>query len=292
MVSKVKSTIEKSVPKKRGRKPKGGKIIDNLEVVPVTCDNKQNIILHLNCKQSDIVNTDNTYDYIEPFTFDNQNKKNDMSFQSIKHNSFNNYTNKNAGDDINHNNDTKIIEQKTLYIKLKELQHNLHTNNISDKKSACFWCTYDFENPSVYIPSSEINGNYNVYGCFCSPECATAYLMDESIDSSTKYERYSLLNYIYSTIYNYTKHIKPAANPYYTLNKFCGNLSIQEYRQLLNHNRILFIVEKPMTRVLPELHEENNDDEYVINKPITTFKVRKKKPSTNKAEIIKENFGF
>ena len=36
---------------------------------------------------------------------------------------------------------------------------------------------------------------------------------------------------------NYTKNIKPAPNPHYTLEKFYGNLSIQEYRRLLKNAR-------------------------------------------------------
>ena len=39
---------------------------------------------------------------------------------------------------------------------------------------------------------------------------------------------------------------------------FYGNLSIQEFRQELKSERILIIVDKPLTRVLPELHEDND----------------------------------
>jgi hypothetical protein len=62
----------------------------------------------------------------------------------------------------------------------------------------------DFDNPPVYIPKHYINGTYEVYGCFCSPECAAAHLMKEPIDSSTKFERYYLLN----SIYGKNKNIK------------------------------------------------------------------------------------
>ena len=68
----------------------------------------------------------------------------------------------------------KNNDLKDLWKKLKNLQHSLHLNNISDKKSACFWCTYEFDNPPIYIPKHYIKESYHVYGCFCSPECATA----------------------------------------------------------------------------------------------------------------------
>jgi hypothetical protein len=37
------------------------------------------------------------------------------------------------------------------------------------------------------------------------------------------------------------KNIKLAPNPYYTLNKYMGNLDIEEYRQLLTYEKILFV---------------------------------------------------
>ena len=46
-------------------------------------------------------------------------------------------------------------------------------------------------------------------------------------------------------INNYDKNIKPAPNPYYTLDKFYGNLSIQQYRRLLKNERLLLVVDKP-----------------------------------------------
>jgi hypothetical protein len=68
---------------------------------------------------------------------------------------------------------------------------------------------------------------------------------------------------ISSTIYNYEKNIKLAPSPYYTLDKFYGNLNIQEYRKLLKHERLLLIVEKPLSKLLPELYDENED--YILN---------------------------
>ena len=53
---------------------------------------------------------------------------------------------------------------------------------------------------------NEFKNNYQVYGCFCSPECSSAYLMNEKIDSSVKFERYQLLNHVYGKIYDYKKN--------------------------------------------------------------------------------------
>jgi hypothetical protein len=189
----------------------------------------------------------------------------------------------------------KEVETRDLWKKLKQLEHNLHINNISNKKSACFWCTCDFDSPPVYIPKYQIKDSYHVYGCFCSPECSTAYLMEENIDSSTKFERYHLINHIYSKIYNYTKNIKPSPNPYYMLDKYYGNLSIQEYRSLLRNERLFLIVDKPLTRILPELHEDNDD--FIINNkiiPSNTYQIKKtvQKKVQSKNNIMNEKFGL
>ena len=82
--------------------------------------------------------------------------------------------------------------------------------------------------------------------------------------------RYYLLNNIYSKIYDYKKNIKLAPNPYYTLDKFYGNLTIEEYRQFLQNERLLIVVNKPVSKLLPELYEENDD--YIINSKVVSSK--------------------
>lgn len=293
---KAKKTTDNStpsVPKKRGRKPKGGKIIENTKIVVQEPSQKPNVIVHLHCTSKDInvalehefIQNNNNIDGIQSYNFES----NDLSYQAIKNESKSILNDSESISDVS-DDDNSNISSKAINSKLRELQYNLKHNNISDKKSACFWCTYEFDNLPIYIPKYVINGNYNVYGCFCSPECATAYLMEENIDNSARFERYHLLNHIYSKIYDYKKNIKPAPNPFYTLDKYYGNLNIMEYRKLLCNDRILFIVDKPMTRILPELHDDN--DEFLISKkPSKTFKVRRTK-KTSKSSILTENFGL
>ena len=284
---------DKQLPKKRGRKPKGGKIIQ--QVVPINNNKvlKPNVILHLKCSLKDLLTFSGNDNVIQSYNFQNANN---LTFDVInpENSTFNSNQLTTAhhkyNDDIDDDDDDddvvpgKESDIREVWKKLKSLEHNLHINNICDKKSACFWCTYDFDNPPVYIPKHFIKETYNVYGCFCSPECATAYLMDENIDSSAKFERYHLINHIYSKIYDYKKNIKPAPNPYYMLEKYYGNLSIQEYRSLLRNERLFLIVDKPLTRILPELHEDNDD--FIINNKISlSFVSGKKSPSSPKISL-------
>lgn len=298
--------IEKPPPKKRGRKPKGGKIIVN-DTKPVQSTVvKQNVILHLKCNLKDINNDENVFfnsiDDLKtkgktiPLEYEiiNKNVNNTNSIHDIENNMTNIVTQKE--DFLQEKNNDNIILYKDINSKLKELQQLLHTNEISDKKSACFWCTYTFDNPSIYIPKYKIQNTYQCYGCFCSPECATSYLYNENIDTSIKFERYQLINYIYSKIYDYNHNIKPAPNPYYLLDKYFGNLTISEYRKLLRNDRLLMVIDKPLTRILPELHEETNNFMMTIqNEQQNTgiYKVKKKSKTTiTKNSIVNENFGI
>ena len=327
------------IPKKRGRKPKGGKIVkqtiknDNDEL------NKPNIILHLKCSISDIndnifsltnplmennstekvdgfsfnTNKELPYEFIKPAENNNNNNVNNITTSNNNNNNNNNNNSNNSNNNSNNknvivaNNERYITQSqhqefyqeevenvKDIWKKLTDLENCLHNNDVSDKKSACFWDTCDFDNPPIYIPRYKINDIYHVYGCFCSPECACAFLMKENIDTASKFERYHLLNHIYCKIYDYEKNIKPAPNPFYTLNKYYGNLTIQEYRKLLKNERLLLVVDKPLTRQLPELHQDNDD--FIINNnsipSASKYKLRRNVTKQTKNSILNENFGI
>ena len=327
--SEIETTItEPNVPKKRGRKPKGGKLItkinDNNEK-PVEISN---VILHLKCSLKDI-NTNNTqlndnneinYNPNVPPTVEyfNNDKNNYTEYNKIMPEnddinisindliiSDNDYDKNNGHDDADNENISIAIEDtddsnKNLNQKLKILKMRLYKND-NAKKSACFWCTYDFDNIACYIPIQDNINDVTGYGSFCRPECAAAYLMKQNIDDSTKFERYHLLNKYYGKIFNYTKSIKPSPDPYYTLDKFYGNLDIKEYRKLLKSDHMLITLEKPFSKSLPELHEENDalvSDIYGCGNPnkqsLGMYKVKKESEKTkgpSKSIIIQEQFG-
>jgi len=299
----TKEEFSHKIPKKRGRKPKGGKIIKPPDNNNDNEEPKPNVILHLKCSLNDInenvfslgvnydpknivenvdgysfsINKELSYDYIE------DNKEQECQSNPTYENKNNQITNE--CDDNN---------MKEIWKKISELEVLLHNNDTSNKKSACFWDTCDFDNPPISIPKYELNGVVHVYGCFCSPECGVAYLMKENIDTATKIERYHLMNRIYGKIYDYNKNIKPAPNPHYTLDKYYGNLTIQEYRKLLKHERLLLIVDKPLTRQLPELHQDNDD--FIINNnnsiPSSKYKLRRKGIKQTKSDVLNEKFGI
>tara|TARA_A100001015_G_scaffold313656_1_gene421379 strand:- start:1852 stop:2874 length:1023 start_codon:yes stop_codon:yes gene_type:complete len=319
---KKKTNEPKPPPKKRGRKPKGGKILKSKKKMNVVTNTEpQNIILQLKCNSKDLFNEKFNVSNYNPnienpkaFNLNTNSKLTELKYEEIKsydnkinlninekiNNSKNNLNNKNNQKNEN-NNDENTLNIKYIWEKINILKKKLKTNNVSDKRSACFWCTYPFDNPPIHIPKQYNGDCLEVYGCFCSPECALSYLKTEEIDDSTKWERNSLLNNVYGKIYNYSKNVKPAPNPYYTLDKYYGNLTIQEYRKLLSKERIYMVVNKPMTKILPELYEENNEIPNVYNNILETkeidnnnnnFRLKRSQQKQSKTKALTNTFNM
>lgn len=288
-------------PKKRGRKPKGGKIIE-VKNTNLNYENDviENVILQLKCNVEDLDKDEN---HVESY-YINDNKQELLKFKNIEEDNkinenivltkdiqFTSADNNNVGED-------NISSMKQIWKNIKILQKQFHFNETyNSKKACCFWCTCDFSNPPIHIPQNFVNNSYQVYGNFCSPECSVAFLMNEHIDSSQKFERYQLLNYIYGKVYNYSKSIKPAPNPYYLLDKYYGNLTIQEYRKCFDNERLLFVIDKPLTKIMPEIHDESDDlmsiNNMSTNSNSSLYQIKRKTNVVkSKANILSTNFGF
>jgi hypothetical protein len=330
---KEKDKEETPLLKKRGRKPKGGKLINKNIIETQQQVISTNVILHLKCSLKDI-----KFQKTDPLAYNPAVPPEIMSYDDNKHgfsyysNILNSNSNTNSNttptenitiipdnklayldnickkcnnsitNDTINNEEEDTISLKDINSKLKDLRIQFYKNSLNDKKSACFWCSYEFDNQSCYIPKYELDDTICGYGSFCRPECAVGYLMKENIDDSTKFERYQLLNHIYSKVYGYKKNIKPAPNPYYLLDKYYGTLSIQEYRKLLKTEHMLLVIDKPLTKILPELHDDN--DEFILNiyggvKTTAStggiYKVKRQSEKTQgptKNSIIKDKFGL
>jgi len=214
--------------KKRGRKPKGGKILEALPESSEATEVLQNVILHLKCFLTDL----------------------DRSLFADA-GGIQPYTNEVCHMPLSDGNDPTCVQQK-----VKLLAANLRTNEISGR-SDCFWCTCPYDAAPIYIPKYRANGQYQVYGSFCCPECAAGYLMaDVTLDTSTRYERYHLLNYMYAGL-GYKRNIVPAPPPHYLLSKFFGDLTITEYRKLIQCDTFVLVRDKPICCSYPEILQSN-----------------------------------
>lgn len=187
----------------------------------------------------------------------------------------------------------KVVEEWTDEDtqKIKELKLQFYRNEIPDKKVDCFWCTYSYDNDPYYILQQGSNGDILAHCSFCSPPCAVAFLFNNMHwDDSAKMESYQLMNYYYNSK-SHENSIKPACSPYYFLDKYYGNMTIQEYRKMSNFNYMFLCVDKPVTRVLPEIHEDNDKQSSNMG----NYKVKKQSErigGTNRNDILKSNFGI
>lgn len=196
--------------------------------------------------------------------------------------------------------DAEGIRNKNQNIseKLSTLREIFHHNQAHQKRSNCFWCTQAFDGQPIYLPKHKVDHIYEVYGCFCTPQCAAAYLMNERISTSTLWERYALLNSLYCGIYGYEKGIQPAPSPHYLLDCYHGNLTIDEYRHMLLQNESVMIIDKPMARLMPELYDTNTDVPgnariRVAAKTAQTsdYALKRKTPRKTGKEMYQEQWG-
>jgi hypothetical protein len=108
--------------------------------------------------------------------------------------------------------------------------------------TACMWCCHTFEGQPCIIPMREIKGVWEVYGNFCCPECALAYMMDERDDSHVRWEKVALLHRLYSD--SVCGRIYPAPARI-TLKMFGGALDIDTYRATVRARKVRVDIHVP-----------------------------------------------
>lgn len=292
--------------KKRGRKPKGGKIINKELTITQDFEYKPNIIVHLKCDSKSIRQSNkNNFEYdpnintiIPSNTYDNAY----TNMDNINNIIFNTEEfNKEKPQLISVNSCQQPYKNEQYIHGLSLTDYKDIINNINKQfssnsiiKSDCFRCCHPYDTPSIYIPKNRINSKLNVYGCFCSVECACGFLFDEKINMSKKFERYTLLVHTYKDIIK-DNHITPSPSPYYLLSKFCGTMEIDEYRNIYTTNHTINCINKPNSLNIeyPELYLQINDHTSVYNydaKAGSGFKI--KKSSNKKKDVINSYFNL
>ena len=112
---------------------------------------------------------------------------------------------------------------------------------------ACFWCCHGFRDQPCVIPTIIEEGIWRVYGNFCSPECAAAHLFNERLDSHVQWERYALLNRLYSPD-GVPLRLAPART---ALRMFGGSLDISDYRSIVGEKRMrVDVMTPPMISII------------------------------------------
>jgi len=133
----------------------------------------------------------------------------------------------------------KILEEKpikpfhTLDFMLEYSVANETMTLPESSSAACFWCCGTFQGRPVVLPTQEEKGVYTIYGNFCTLPCALSYLLNEHIDPQLRWERQALLH----KLYKQTSDIQPAP-PKESLKFFGGSLSHDQYRDIINKNKL------------------------------------------------------
>jgi hypothetical protein len=113
----------------------------------------------------------------------------------------------------------------------------------------CFWCAHSFEGVPCFLPVKEESAVYHVYGNYCTPQCALAYLLYEHLDSHVRWERMALLHRMYKC----SGRLYPAP-PRESLMSFGGIYTIEKFRDIIAGNKVRVDVQvPPMVSILGTL---------------------------------------
>lgn len=116
---------------------------------------------------------------------------------------------------------------------------------------ACFWCCETFDGRPCVIPSHIHDDVWQVYGNFCMPQCAMAYLLSELLDMHTRWERIALLNRLYGSLMNGRIYPAPSRE---SLVRFGGPITGEELRSLCDSQRIRVDIHlPPMVSILASM---------------------------------------
>lgn len=120
----------------------------------------------------------------------------------------------------------------------------------------CWWCTYTFDGTPCSIPYKYEKDEFWVFGCFCTFECAMAYIIMMVKDK--KWEKTSLLHLLYRCVFGRDEKIFPAP-PKEILVDYGGKVTIQKFRE--DNRKISYdIVIPPIVSLSPQIEEHNMQD--------------------------------
>jgi hypothetical protein len=107
---------------------------------------------------------------------------------------------------------------------------------------ACFWCCEHFSGRPCVIPTQIVEDTWHVYGNFCAPQCAMAYLLSEQLDTHTRWERIALLNRLYSSSCHGRVYPAPSRE---SLQRFGGPISPEDFHAICSEQRIRVDIHMP-----------------------------------------------
>lgn len=260
-------------------------------------EHNEELILHLPIRENDIKNNKepniDTSDNVFTLNDDTTKEKNFITFTDMSSSEdeidnnvllekdnkiqqltkeLNEYKQKNSLDKSN------VIKYHTIVTNFIDINNNSSIDNNINNKIACWWCTYEYDNKTCYIPDKYCDNKYFVFGNFCSYNCAAAYNL--SLGDYRIWDRHSLINKLYNCAYNCTTSVVTAP-PKEILVKFGGPLTIEEYRKNFMINNKEFRIIFPTIEHLVVGIEETNKQEQNNNDKFNSLKIKRSKHLAN-----------
>jgi hypothetical protein len=282
------------IPKKRGRKPKK-EVVSDKKIYNVNTED--NIILHLPIN-SDEINEISPKPYEDDKIVSSKLSDENRIYLSISNiipkdqcNSENmdeilEEFNKQRKQEINY---TNIGTDKYSYLFLDYLEYNKKKTWPLSTNIDCLWCCHEFDKEPYGIPIKREKDSIIMFGNFCCPQCAAAYNFDGNNKSEEIWERYSLMNMLYSK-----KEPIKIALPRLALKKFGGPFTIEEWRKN-NGTKDFKVVMPPIISIIPTLEEITiNSDNSLFNgisnefiqKTSNDLRLKRNKPLPNQNNTL------
>lgn len=164
---------------------------------------------------------------------------------------------------------------------LTQFANTKHSHELPESVTVgCFWCCESFEGRPCVIPSAFHEPVWHVYGNFCTPQCAMAYLLSEILDTHMRWERIAMLNRLYSGQCNGRVYPAPSRE---TLERFGGPMKYTDFRAMCELQRVRVDIQMPpMVSILASMDTKPIDFyETSIQTKITNVSVCQ---PVNKAE--------
>ena len=193
-----------------------------------------------------------------------------------------------------------ILNKKYKYNQEKiEIMNGFVSNStikVQKTDICCWWCCHEFECVPWGIPQKYVDDKFELYGVFCSANCALSYLLDMDRDEDYLWEKVALLNLLHYKVYGKYENIIPAPNKI-ALQKFGGSMSLEEFHNLIEFNNKSYTVEFPpcnnVIPVLEEIYKKNNltssfipVDKNRISRANNELKLKRSTPINNNRNTL------
>lgn len=271
---------DKSTVKKRQKKPINVVAVitpDGIKGSFMT-EMRRPLIAHLNAHSSQIDFKNSEMNEPEPYDSISDNTLYNSQHETVNELSTPQTPNITPSDTVVENESVKPLKCHVMLDLMSPFKETMRTKSLPDKTDiACFWCVHNFDTQPCVIPEREVNNVYSVYGNFCMPECALAYILHESIDQHVIWERIALLHRIYDRMN--THRIFPSP-PRESLKIFGGPLTIEAYRATVRDGKVRIDMHMPpMVSILGSIDTKPIDFFDSTTKHIITSSANPDKPT-------------